>query len=100
MDEPGYATLSRTEQGESGVRRHWKTMVITVVVAVLGLSVVAAAYGATKSGSSKKSRTFAAACAQLLKDPQAVSGHAGPACRASEGDAGLVEQLRERPHER
>jgi hypothetical protein len=43
------------------------------VVAVLGLAVVAAAYGATKSGSNKRSRTFAAACAQLLKDPQAAA---------------------------
>ncbi len=47
-------------------------MVVAVVVAVLGLSVVAVAYGATKSGSGKRPRSFAAACAQLFKDPQAV----------------------------
>jgi hypothetical protein len=58
---------------ESCVRKHWKTMVVAVVVAVLGLSVVAVAYGATKSGPGKKPRSFAAACAQLFKDPQAVA---------------------------
>jgi hypothetical protein len=58
---------------ESGVRKHWKTLAIAAVVAVLGLSVVAAAYGATKgSGSTKRTRTLAGACAQLFKNPQAV----------------------------
>jgi hypothetical protein len=54
------------------LRRHWKTIVMAVVVTVLGLSVVAAAYGATKAGSTKRARTFAGACAQLFKDPKAV----------------------------
>jgi hypothetical protein len=57
---------------EIGLRKHWKTIVMAVVVTVLGLSVVAAAYGATKSGSTKRSRTFAGACTQLLKNPQAA----------------------------
>jgi hypothetical protein len=57
---------------EIGLRKHWKTIVMAVVVTVIGLSVVAAAYGATKSGSAKRSRTFAGACAQLLRNPQAA----------------------------
>jgi hypothetical protein len=58
---------------ESGVRKHWKMLVIAAVVAALGLSVVAVAYGATKSGNNKRARTFAGACAQLFNDPQAVA---------------------------
>ena len=54
------------------MRKHWKTILIAAVVAVVGLSVVAAAYGATKSGSGKRARSFAGACTQLLKNPQAV----------------------------
>jgi len=45
---------------------------MVAVVAALGLSVVAAAYGATRSGTTKKARTVAGACQQLFKDPQAV----------------------------
>ena len=55
------------------MRRHWKTIVMVAVVAALGLSVVAAAYGATRSGNTKRARTFSGACAQLFKNPQAVT---------------------------
>ena len=55
------------------MRKHWKTMVLAVVVTVIGLSVVAAAYGATRSGNAKRAKTFAGACAQLFKNPQAAA---------------------------
>ena len=54
------------------MRKQWKTIVIVAVVAALGLSVVAAAYGATRSGNTKRARSFAGACQQLFKNPQAV----------------------------
>ena len=54
------------------MKRHWKTIVIAVVVATIGLSVVAAAYGATRSGKSTRTRALAGACAQLMSNPQAV----------------------------
>jgi hypothetical protein len=51
------------------LRNRWKTIVIAVMVAAVGLSLVAAAYGATKTARAGKSR---AACGVLMKDPQAV----------------------------
>jgi len=45
-------------------------MVIAVTVAALGLSLVAAAYGATKATRAGKSR--GGACATLMNNPQAV----------------------------
>jgi hypothetical protein len=53
------------------VRKHWKAIVIAVMVTVVGLSVVAAAYGTTRS-TRKANRAFAGACAQLMSNPQAV----------------------------
>ena len=51
------------------MRNRWKTIVIAVMVAAIGLSVVAAAYGATKTSRAGKGR---AACGALMKNPQAV----------------------------
>ena len=51
------------------MRNRWKTIVIAVMVAAIGLSVVAAAYGATKTTRAGKGR---AACGALMKNPQAV----------------------------
>ena len=55
------------------MKKNWKAIVMVAVVAALGLSVVAAAYGATRSGNTKRARTFSGACAQLFKNPQAVT---------------------------
>jgi hypothetical protein len=51
------------------LRKRWKTIVIAVMVAAIGLSVVAAAYGATKTTRAGKGR---GACGTLMKNPQAV----------------------------
>jgi hypothetical protein len=51
------------------MRRHWKTIVVLAVVAALGLSVVAVAWGAG-TGRSGVRRT--AACRTLMSNPQAV----------------------------
>ena len=52
------------------MKQHWKMIVIAAVVAVLGLSVVAVAYGATKSQGSARGQ---AACGQLMSNPKAVA---------------------------
>jgi hypothetical protein len=51
------------------LRNRWKTIVIAVTVAAIGLSLVAVAYGATKTTRAGKSR---GACATLMTNPQAV----------------------------
>ena len=51
------------------MRNRWKTIVIAVTVAAIGLSLVAVAYGATKTTRAGKSR---GACATLMTNPQAV----------------------------
>ncbi len=56
------------------MRRHWKTILIAMAVAVLGLSVVAVAYGATQTTKASKGR---AACGKLMSDPKAVQAMQG-----------------------
>ena len=51
------------------MRKSWKTIVLAVMVAAIGLSLVAAAYGATKTTKNAKKR---GGCAALMSNPQAV----------------------------
>ncbi|MEI6725755.1 MAG: hypothetical protein WCN81_05995 [Actinomycetes bacterium] len=51
------------------MRRHWKTIGVLAIVAVLGLSVVAVAWGA---GTGRSGARRTAACRTLMGNPQAV----------------------------
>ena len=51
------------------MRKRWKTVVTAAAVAVIALSVVAAAYGVTRATGTANGR---GACAALMSNPQAV----------------------------
>ena len=53
------------------MRRHWKTIAVVAAVAVIGLSVVAVAYGATRSTTTRRAAGNAA-CGTLMGNPKAV----------------------------
>ena len=76
------------------MRRHWKTIAVVAAVAVIALSVVAVAYGATQVDHDERRAAGNGACGALMSNPKALRGHAGAAHRAPDGDAGLVRAVR------
>ncbi|MGE5229030.1 MAG: hypothetical protein ACM3MJ_04835 [Deltaproteobacteria bacterium] len=53
------------------MRRHWKRIATVAVVAAVALSVVAVAYGATRTQSERQA-PGSAACGVLMNDPEAL----------------------------
>jgi hypothetical protein len=52
------------------VRRHWKTIAVVAAVAAIALSVVAVAYGATRT--TTRRATGNGACGALMSNPKAL----------------------------
>jgi len=54
------------------VRRQWKTIAVLTAVAVVALTVVAVAYGATRAGGATQRAKGSGACGALMSNPQAL----------------------------
>jgi len=61
----------RTER-RCRVRGHWKTIAVVVAVAVVALTLVAVAYGATRNSGATRRAARSGACGALMGNPKAL----------------------------
>ena len=54
------------------MRRRWKTIAVLTAVALVALTVVAVAYGATRAGGATQRGTRSGACGALMSNPRAL----------------------------